>query len=145
MLELTSEKKKIVDEHFGNMLQAHTNMLKQIDDAMRNYQTKTGGDLSVFQKIKAAFTFDRSKLLNMRPEDMLEYSKMWFDTTRQDFNTIIQISGQEYTSLQQQIDKQFEIAQEELLQVEEELRNVKDEQKKSWLQRKKEDIVDRSW
>ena len=74
MEELTSTKKRIVDEHFKNMLEAHTNMLKQIDEAMRNYQTKVGGDLSIFEEIKAIFKIDRSKILKIRPEDMLEYS-----------------------------------------------------------------------
>lgn len=39
------------------MLEAHTSMLKQIDNAMRNYQTEVWGDLSFFEKIKTALYF----------------------------------------------------------------------------------------
>jgi hypothetical protein len=145
MKELTSTKKKIVDEHFNKMLEAHNTMLKLIDDSMRNYQTKIGGNVSFFEKVKTAITFDRSKFLNLKPEDMLSYSKSWFETTKQNFQTIIQISSQEYSSLSNQIDKQFDIALNELTKVEEELKDIKDDQKKSWLQRKKDEVIDRSW
>jgi hypothetical protein len=142
---LTERKEHIINDHFDKMLDAHSKMLKQIDDAMRSYQTKGGGDVSIFEKIKLAFNFDRSKVLELPPEQMLEYSKAWFETARQNFNTIIQMLGQDYASLQKAIDMQIELAQQELVQVDQELKGVEDEPKKSWLQKKRNEIIDRSW
>jgi hypothetical protein len=142
--KLIASKKKLADEHFAKTLEAHTKILKQVDGAMRSYQTKGGGDFSVLQKIKGAFSFDRSKVLNIPPEEMLSYSKAWFKTAREDLNSIMHISTQNYASLQEKINKQIDVAQQELERVEQELRGARDGGTQSWLDRKKKKIVDRS-
>lgn len=141
---LTDDKEKIVSQHLEKMIEAHTRMLKLIDEAMRDATTTGSGNMNIFHQLKAALSFDKSRLLKVRPEDMLQYSKSWFETTQQNFNTIMEISKEDYSSLIRQIDEQFEIAKREIVQIDEHLTNVNDE-KRNWLQRKKDEIIHREW
>lgn len=145
MKDLSADKKRVVTEHLDQMMEAHSKMMKLVDDAMRDAEIKGSGNLDIFNRLKLSLSFDKSKLLKIRPEDMLQYSKSWFDATQQNFKIVMDISKEEYSSLIKQLDQQFDIAKRELELIDQELLNVNDDSKKSWLQWKRDEVVNREW
>jgi hypothetical protein len=145
MKDLDDARRKLIDDHFTKMLDLNDTILNHVDNAMRNSQASGKGEVSIFHKIKGAFSFKRDKILNIPPEDMLDYSKDYLKLAKRNFDTIIQSSDMDHTELLKDINHQIDLAQNELELIEKELAGVKDEPKKTWLQRKKQDMVDRSW
>jgi hypothetical protein len=145
MHELTNDKKQITEEHLDKMIESHERMAKLIDDAMKEAQTKGSGDLTFFGKLKAMVSIDRNKILKMPEQDMLQYSKMWFDLTKQNFDVIMSISKDEYSSLLKQIDDHLLFVQQQINKIDEELKDVDDEKKHKFMLEQKEKWMTREW
>jgi hypothetical protein len=143
--DLIDKKKEIVEDHFNKMIEANTNMLKLIDNAMRNSKIKAGGKVSFLNKLKGELAIDKSRILQIKPDDMPEYSKNWFRLVEDTFNMMKQSSDEEYASLNKEIDEQIEIAKKEIEDMQKELKNTENNEKRTWLQREIDNTLTREW
>lgn len=145
MQELTNDKKEITEEHMNKMLDAHQKMAKMIDDAMKESNIKGSGELNFLEKLKAMVSIDRSRLIKMPDQDMLNYSRLWFDFTKQNFDLIMSISKEEYSSLLKGIDDQLLFIKQQIDKIDEELKDVNNDKKHEFLMSQKEKLLAREW
>lgn len=145
MEDLTDDKKVITDTHLTKMVEAHEKMAKMIDEAMKEAKTKGSGGVDFLSKLKAMITIDWTKTLKIPDQDMLQYSTMWFDLTKRNFDLIMSISKEEYSSLLKGIDDQLLYIKQQIEKIDEELRDVNDEEKHQFLQIQKQKWVSREW
>jgi hypothetical protein len=143
--KLTQEKKLITENHLKKMVEAHEIMAKMIDKAMTENQTRGGGDVGILEKLKAMVYIDRTKSIKIPAEDMLKYSEMWFNLTKQNFDVIMAISKDEYSSLLKGIDAQLESIRQIIKDINQELIGVDNEEKRKFLAEQQDKWIVKEW
>jgi hypothetical protein len=96
---------------------------KRIDDALRDEQQKLGVDVGFLQTVKGNITYDHSSTLGMTSSDKLQYAKMWFESKKNDIDTLKEISTESQKSFLKTLDEQMEIGRKELDNMEKEIGN----------------------
>lgn len=94
-------------------------------------------DLGLLNSLKAMVQASSETSLGMDSHDRLEYSKLWFEQARFMVDTMKSDPG--YQSVMKDIDEQLELYRKEISQIDEELKNVEnDETRRKLLEERKE-------
>ena len=121
--DLIKHKEEIINKHFENMKNALNTINKRIDDALKDNQKKAVVGADFLQALKVNISYDDNSTLGLTSSDKLQYAKMWFESKKEDVNTLKEISSDAQKSLLQTLDEQIEIGRQEVEKVEDILKN----------------------
>ncbi len=139
MENLILRKQEIFQKHEDKLKEVNGEILKLMTDSIKDKNAKAGVnvDLGLLNSLKAMVEGSSETSLGMDSHDRLEYSKMWFEQARFMVDTMKNDPG--YQSVMNDIDGQLELYQKEISQIDEELKNVdNDEKRKKLLEERKE-------
>lgn len=132
-------KQEIFQKHEDKLKEVNIEILNLMTNSIKDKNAKAGVnvDLGLLNSLKAMVQASSETSLGMDSHDRLEYSKLWFEQARFMVETMKSDPG--YQSVMKDIDEQMELYRKEINQIDEELKNVdNDEQRKKLLEERKE-------
>jgi prophage DNA circulation protein len=139
--ELEEKKEKIIENHKNRMIEINKELLKRIDEGLKERDTDLSADVGVLDQIKALFHVSTSKGLRMNSNQRLILAEMYFDLQKTNMEAIMADGREGYQSLLNDINTQIETARNELRQTREELKRVDNANKQKDLEKKEEEIM----
>ncbi len=132
-------KQEIFQKHEEKLREVNAEILNLMTNSIKDKNAKAGVnvDLGLLNSLKAMVQASSETSLGMDSHDRLEYSKLWFEQARFMVDTMKSDPG--YQSVMKDIDEQLELYRKEISQIDEELKNVEnDEKRRKMLEEKKE-------
>ncbi len=132
-------KQEIFQKHEDKLKEVNAEILNLMINSIKDKNTKAGVnvDLGLLNSLKAMVQASSETSLGMDSHDRLEYSKLWFEQARFMVDTMKSDPG--YQSVMKDIDEQLELYRKEISQIDEELKNVEnDETRRKLLEERKE-------
>jgi hypothetical protein len=124
----------ICDTGLGN------NPVERIDKGLKERTTGVNVNVSALDKIKAVFGVSTDKGLKMDSSQRLELAKLYFDLRKNNIAVIMGDSRAGYQSLLDDVNKQIATAEDQLNQIEEELKQVDNPDHKKSLKEKEQEV-----
>ncbi len=132
-------KQEIYQKHEDKLKEVNSEILNLMTNSIKDKNAKAGVnvDLGLLNSLKVMLQASSETSLGMDSHDRLEYSKLWFEQARFMVETMKSDPG--YQSVMKDIDEQMKLYQKEIDQIDEELNNVdNDEKRKKLLEERKE-------
>lgn len=132
-------KQEIYQKHEDKLKEVNSEILNLMTNSIKDKNAKAGVnvDLGLLNSLKVMLQASSETSLGMDSHDRLEYSKLWFEQARFMVDTMKSDPG--YQSVMKDIDEQLELYRKEISQIDEELKNVEnDETRKKLLEERKE-------
>ncbi|MFZ2410116.1 MAG: hypothetical protein WAW23_00955 [Candidatus Methanoperedens sp.] len=139
MENLMVRKQEIYQKHEDKLKEVNSEILNLMTNSIKDKNAKAGVnvDLGLLNSLKVMLQASSETSLGMDSHDRLEYSKLWFEQARFMVDTMKSDPG--YQSVMKDIDEQLELYRKEISQIDEELKNVEnDETRKKLLEERKE-------
>jgi hypothetical protein len=124
--ELEEKRAGIIDKHMHDMIQINKDLVRSIDNGLKERTTGVDVNFNALEKIKALIHIGTDKGLKMTSEQRLELAKLYFDLQKTNIVAIMADRKAGYESELGDISKQITRAEEKIEVIEEELRQVKD-------------------
>jgi hypothetical protein len=138
--ELERKKEEIIENHKERMIQINEELLKRIDNGLKERETGADAGVNALGQLKALFHISTNKGLRMNSEQRIALAKMYFDIQKTTMDEIMNDGREGYHSLLTDVNEEIEIARDELRQIEEELKHIDGniEKEKDLKERKRE-------
>jgi hypothetical protein len=136
MKSLIDEKREIVEKHMDRLGKSYLEVLKLKERAVRDSRLDVNFSVGVLDKVKVLVDPKSERLLNMDPEQRIQYAAQWSEDAKTILDTLKNHGG--YESLLGDIDRQLKTYEKELVQINEELKKCDDEYRRKSLERERE-------
>jgi hypothetical protein len=139
MENLMLRRQEVYQKHEDKIREVNAEILKLMTNSIKDKNAKAGVDVDIglLNSFKAMLQASSETNLGMDSHDRLEYSKLWFEQARFMIDTMKNDPG--YQSVMKDIDQQMELYRKEINQIDEELKNAEnDEKRKKLLEERKE-------
>jgi hypothetical protein len=139
--ELEEKKEKIIKNHMQEMIQINENLVKLIDNGLKERVTGINAKVNVLDQIKMLFNMSTDKGLRMNSEQRFELARLYFDLQKTNIDAIMADRRQGYQSLLADIDDQITSAKEQLKKIKEELIRVDNSDRERSLKEQEQEIM----
>jgi len=134
--KLIGDKERIVSQHLETLGKINNEILKLTSAATRDKKAGGRGRVGITGLFQALVGFNTDSSLEMDSRDRLEYARLWFQNAEAMRKTVANDPG--YASLMKDIDAQLSLYRQALAQIDQEMRDAKDEGERKRLGKKKE-------